>query len=229
MIRLGELEMDPAFTTVSERREWRDTACLRTARVNGLATGHADAQKREAWLDRVWAAAEGDGVSPVALSLRPGRVLWVRPVRLAREGHHRTPDGAFTLDFAAVDPREEAGTESMVPWPITTRDAETVLFSHGTAPAPLTIAFTAGDDILWPSFGDGTRTLRYQGMMAAGQTLTLDGAARKVLLDGLDVTAQCSGEFPGPLCAGEFTLRYRDDLDSSHTGHAVVRWRDLWW
>lgn len=229
MTTLGTLELDPAFTSVSERRDAREGAPLRTVRITGLATGHGSAAKLGEWLDRVWAEAEGDGASPVPLSLRPGRVLWVRPLRLSREGHHRTPDGAFSLDFAAVSPFEEALSETETPWPIASRDAQTPLFSHGTAPAPLLITFTAADPVLWPAFGDGTRTLRFEGAMAPGQTLTLDGAARRAFLGAVEVTAQCAGEFPGPVSGGARTLHYHDDLDSSHNGLAVVRWRDLWW
>lgn len=228
MPRIGALELDPALTAVKETRERRDDGWHRQITLTGLAPLAATAAIREAFLDALWAAAAPGGDPPVTVSLRAGRVLAARALRLTRESLRDGGEGVFSALLEGLTPWEDAETPSSVPWAIATQGAMLVVPCGGTLDAPLTLSFTASGMVYFPSFTDGTRTLSFSGTVPSGKTLLLDGPQERVWLDGADVTGQCAGTFPRIGPGPTTTLQYLDDPDSSHTGNAALSWRERW-
>lgn len=228
MPRIGTLELDPEITAVKETRERREDGWHRQISVTGLAPLCAPAAAREAFLDALWAAAAADETGSVTMSLRPGRTVSARALRLTRENLRTGGEGAFSALFEGLAPWEEAESPTTALWNIASQGAETAVCSAGTLPAPLTLAFTAAGAVYYPSFSDGVRTLVFPRSVAAGSTLLVDGPLGRVTLDGADVTALCSGSFPRIGPAPGTTLLYVDDPDSAHTGVASLSWRDRW-
>jgi hypothetical protein len=183
---------------------------------------------REAFLDTLWAAAAPEEGTPVVLSLRIGRTLPAHALRLTRENVRDGGEGAFTALLESLVPWEEAETPATAVWEITAQGAQCTVSSSGTETAPLALAFTASGDVYFPSFGDGARTLSFVGAVPAGSTLLLDGSQEKARLNGVDVTGQCSGDFPRIGPGPSTVLHYLDDPDSSHTGAVALSWRDRW-
>ena len=228
MPRIGTLELDPALTAVRETRQRREDGWHRLVTLTGLAPLAADAAVREGFLDGFWAAAAPGGDAPVVVSLRPGRAFPARALRLGRENLRQDGGGAFSALLEALVPWEEAEAPSASLWSIGAQGAEHTVPASGTLDTPLTLAFTASGTVHFPSFSDTARTLVFIGTVPDGKTLLLDGPQETAWLDGVNVTAQCSGVYPrigpGPVT----TLRYLDDPDSSHTGAAALAWRERW-
>lgn len=228
MPRIGTLELDPALTAVKETRERREDGWRRLVTLTGLAPLSAETALREAFLDAFWAAAAPGDDAPITVSLRAGRAFPARALRLTRENLRQGGEGAFSALMEALVPWEETETPSASLWSIATQGAEHTVAASGTLDTPLTLAFTASGTVHFPSFSDTVRTLVFIGSVPDGKTLLLDGAQEKAWLDGVNVTAQCSGVYPrvgpGPVT----TLRYLDDPDSSHTGAAALSWHDRW-
>lgn len=228
MIRIGDMTLSDETVAVHERRDTDPDLPARTIRITG-SVGEADTlAELESRLDDVVCAALGGDSGSVTLGLRPGRSLSARLQRLDREVHRIAREAVFTALFTSDQVFEEADADTQVSWTIQAPDAALPLEYAGTVPAPAQIQFTASAAILAPSFDDGIRRLAYSGGMNAGQVLVIDGTARRVTLNGADVTAQASGDYP-QLMPGANTLRFHDDFDSSHQGAAIVRWRARWW
>jgi hypothetical protein len=227
MIRIGDLTLSDGTVAVQERRDTDPDLPARTIRITGAVGDAETLAVLESRLDNIARAAAGNA-GPVALSLRPGRSLSATLQRFDREVHRTAREAVFTALFTSSQAFEEADAETQLSWTIQAWGAALPLENGGTVACAAHIRFTASGGILLPAFDDGVRRLTYSGSMAAGQVLVIDGGARRVTHDGLDVTAQVSGEYPQAE-PGATTLRFYDDFDSSHQGAAVVRWRARWW
>jgi hypothetical protein len=226
-ITLGEVIFNEAYTTVREKFAEIGGRDARIIVISGVIFGESALQDIETLLDAVAAAASEDGCV-AALSLRTGRRLMVRRTAFSREAGRDSLVGAFVLELAADDPLEESSALTSVNWTITESGATRLVTSSGTAETPTTITFVASGGVVNPSFSDGSRTARYEGTVADGQTLILDGVQERALLAGEDVTPYVSGVFP-QVAPGDTTLTYEDDASSSHSGTATVAFRDRWY
>jgi hypothetical protein len=99
------------------------------------------------------------------------------------------------------------------------------LESFGNASAPVTLLVNPASDLCEPSFSDGVRTLRFGGVILAGRSLLMDGVAGKVTLDGMDVTAWTTGDFPRVSPGTTQLTCSAPQLNA----YATVSWRDRWW
>ena len=228
MIRIGDLTLSDETVAVHERRDTNPNLPARTIRITGSVGDAGTLAELEIRLDNVARAAGGGDTGIVALSLRPGRQIAARLQRLDREVHRTAREAVFTALFTSTQAFEDADSETQLSWTIQAWGAALPVENAGAVFASPHIQFTAGGSVLVPVFDDGVRRLTFGGAMAAGQALVIDGATRRVTLDGSDVTAQTSGEYP-QLDPGTTVLRFYDDFDSAHQGAAIVRWRNRWW
>lgn len=225
-ITLGAVAFDETHTTVQEKHEETGGRDARRITITGLILGEATIEAIEARLDAIVKAASESGL--VALSLRPGRCLWVRRLAFAREVARGPLAGSFTLQLEAPDPFEESAVTHETDWAITASGGTLELAASGNAASRAVIAITAAGRLVNPSVSDGSATLAYEGIVEAGHTLVVDGVQSRVLLDGEDVTPYTSGAFPRIAPEGTM-LAYYDDASSTHACEAVVSFRDRWW
>jgi hypothetical protein len=228
MIRIGDLTLPDETVAVHERRDTDPDLPARTIRITGSVGDAGTLAELESRLDNVARAALGAETGLVELSLRPGRRITALLQRLDREVHRTGREAVFTALFTSEQAMEEAESDTQLPWTIQAWGAALPVENEGTASAAVHIRFTASGTVLAPAFDDGARRLTYGGIMGPGQVLVVDGTARRVTLNGTDVTAQVSGDYP-QLAPGGNTLRFYDDFDSSHQGSAVIAWRARWW
>jgi hypothetical protein len=221
-IVLGALTLDEATTAAREQYEEVGGRGGRSVVLTGLVTGEVEAR-----LDEVLAAASEIDYS-CALSLRPGRRLWVRRVGFSRETLRDRGLGSFELKLETRDEYEESIAEHAQPWTIAASGAAFALQPAGNAAALPIVSLTADATLVNPSLSDGERNIAYSGSVAAGHTLVFDSAAERVLLDGADVLPYTTGAFPR-LAPGAATLTYTDDPASAHRATATVSYRDRWW
>ena len=228
MIRIGDLTLSDESVAVHERRDTDPDLPARTIRITGSVGDAGTPAELESRLDNIARAAIGGDTGLVALGLRPGRSLAARLQRLDREVHRTAREAVFTALFTSDQAFEEADAETRVSSTVQAWGAALPLENGGSAASSVHIQFTASGMILTPAFDDGVRRLTFSGAMSAGQVLVIDGAARRVTLNGADVTAQVQGDYP-QLGPGTTTLRFYDDFDGAHQGEVLVRWRARWW
>ena len=226
-IALGEYVFDEKHTAAVEKYEEVGGHDARQVRLSGVIRGKATVAEIEATLDAILTASS-EGAANTPLELREGRRLWVRRVAFAREVTAAARTGAFTLDLEAPLPFEEAIDESTETWAIAGSGDECVVTSSGNAKSPLRIELVASGTLVAPRFAMGARTIAYLGVVEDGCTLVFDAVSGRVTLDGVDVTAYGTGEFP-MLAPGNNTLVYTDEPASSHTASVSLAWRNRWW
>jgi len=225
-IMLGAVTFVETHTTVQEKHAETGGRDARKITITGMIRGETSVEAIEARLDAIAEAASESGFT--ALSLRPGRRLWVRRTAFAREVARGSLAGSFTLQLEAPDPFEESAAVHETEWAIAASGDTIELAASGNAASRTVIAITAAGRLVNPSMSDGSATLTYEGIVEAGCTLVLDGAQSRALLDGEDVTPYTSGTFPRIAPEGT-TLAYYDDASSAHACSAVVSFRDRWW
>lgn len=226
-ITLGSYTFDEAHTTFEEQYEEVAGRDERVVLVKGLIAGASTIADVESMLDSVLDAASVDDYS-AALSLRDGRQLFVRRDQFERQILRERTCGAFTLKLRARDPFEESTVATETPWNIAASGATLNVASSGNVAAHAVIALVATDAVVDPSMSDGLNTIVYSGTVSDGETLEFDGATHRVILEGVDVTAYSSGDFP-VIDPDGTTLVYTDDDASSHTASVTVTHRDRWW
>lgn len=224
---LGDYAFDPLCTTVTEKYEEAGGRDARHIRISGVLRGFHSVSALEAALDAVLAAVPA-AEAETTLVLRPGRRLWVRRLAFSREIARNPVAGAFTLDLEAPDPFEESVEEHTHAWEIAAQGAALALDTAGNRATPLRITLSAVSDLIDLEISDGLRTLRYEGIVGASETLTIDGAAGKVLLSGEDIMPYTKGAFPH-VAPGGTTLTFSDDDTGAHQATATVAFRDRWW
>lgn len=227
VIALGDYVFDEKHTAAVEKYEEVGGHDARKVRLSGVICGKSAVADIEAALDAILAIASEAAVD-TPLVLREGRRLWVRRVAFTREVSAAARTGAFTLDLEAPSPFEEAIEESTETWSVTASGDEYVVTSGGNAKAPLRIELVASGTVVAPRFSLGARSIAYLGVVEDGCTLVFDGASGRVTLDGVEVTAYASGEFP-QLAPGGNTIVYTDEPASSHAASASLTWRNRWW
>jgi hypothetical protein len=220
-MQLNSLSLPPN-TAASEKLEELGGRDGRVILLTGVITG----ANLEAQLDALLAAASESAYVP--LSLRTGRHFLVRRTVFERELHLRRQAASFKLTLETDSPFEEAEVESSVPWPVSASGATLELAPAGNAETLPRLTLTATGTLIAPAISDGTRTLRYTGTLAAGDTLVIDAEAATVTLNLDDVTPYTEGELPR-LAPASATLTYTDDPDSSHGAFITVAWRERWW
>ncbi|MCP4640202.1 MAG: hypothetical protein GY851_07210 [bacterium] len=226
-IQMGSITFDPDYTAARESVEEVGGRDARVVEMTGLVVDLPSSADVEARFDAIADAVSVEDYA-TSLSLRPGRRLWVRRASWQHEIAMKDPAGSFKLRLEARDPLEESEDEASVVWSLTGSTASLALSSTGTVPAPARITLVPDGEMQRPSFGDGERTIRYEGSVPDGATLEFDGPLSRVLLDGVDVTPYTEGLFP--LIAPEgTTLMFQADPAGSATAEAVVAWRNLWW
>lgn len=226
-IQLGDYAFDAVRTAVSEKYEEAGGRDARVIQLQGLIEGKGDHAAVELELDRILAAASGTAAD-TALSLRPGRRLWVRRTGFKREIMRDTPAASFVLRLEAPDPFEESESRFESEWNIATSGAVLPLMNAGNAATPLLITLAALNELVHPAFRNGDRGMVYQGVLSAGDDLIFDGEAKAVWLNGEDVTPYTTGRFPWA-APGASSLIYEDAEESSHQAQAVVSFRGRWW
>ena len=223
-ITLGTLSLDRCEDIrVREQMEevgGRDARCIELVGIIQRST----IPEVEAALDALCAAAS-DSDYRTPLMLRPGRRLWVRRLRFTREVNHRARTGTFILGLEAQNPFEESVQEYWATWILDERGLSCRVESAGNAPAPLALLVNPVRDLGEPVFSDGVRSLRFNGVAAAGESLLIDGITGKITLNGADVTAWTSGDFP--LVVPGVTLL--TCAVSQPEAFATISWRDRWW
>lgn len=227
VIALGDYVFDEKHTAAVEKYEEVGGHDARKVRLSGAICGKSAVNEIEAALDTLLAAASEDAAD-TPLVLREGRRLWVRRVAFTREVSAAARTGAFTLDLEAPSPFEEAVAESAETWAVAASGSERAVTAGGNAKAPLHIDLVASGTVVAPRFSLGARAIAYLGVVEDGCTLAFDGVSGRVTLDGLDVTAYASGEFP-QLAPGGNTIVYTDEPASSHTASVSLTWRNRWW
>jgi len=225
-ILLDSLTLDPHSTGVREQLEEVGGRRERRVTLSGLVQGLAHREQVEAMLDNIAAAASQSDFG-CALSLRPGRRLWVRRDQFVREVGEWPVTGSYTLRLLARDPVEESLEEESASDSFSALPHGVALNIGGNAPAPLRITLEAGSDLAEPSFSDGERTMVYDGLVLEGHTMIVDGAAGRVWLEGEDITPYMQGPFPRPE-PGNATLTL-DALSDAPAGGLTIAWRNRWW
>lgn len=223
---LNNFTFDPAHTTVREDHQEVAGQDGRTIHVNGLLQGLPDLPAIDAALDNILAAASEGEIS--LLSIRPGRQLRVRRQNFTREVLPGALLGRFELTLRAEDPFEEAIDLSIWPWSIAASGSTRAITANGTAPAPVLFILQANTALTAPSITDGTRAIAYNGTLAPGTVLELDGALRQARIDGNDVTPYITGEFP-LLLPGPNTFTYTGSPASAHNALAALWFHERWW
>lgn len=226
-ISLDTITFNPATTSVEEKLEEVGGRDVRVITLRGLLGNSESLEALEERLDTMLSAASRSDYSS-SLSLRAGRRYWVRRARFRRDVSRHSRAGAFELVLEARDPFEEATVETVVSWSVEESGTSLALNTVGNADTLLDIAMVAVGNVIRPAFDDGTYRLTYTGTVEDGQTLHIDGPARRVYLDGHDVTPYTLGAFPGVSPDGT-TLAFDDDAASSHTAGVTLRYRDRWW
>lgn len=226
-ITLGSLTFEDDCTTVRERYAETGGRDARIVEISGAVLGEHTADAIEDRLDAVLAAAS-DADYGTALSLRPGRRLWVRRASFTRETAADRLVGSFELRLDARDPFEESSEENTITWAISASGVTQPVPVTGNAEALPVITLTASGNVVRPQFSDGVRMLLYDGVVQDGSVLMLDSAAGMATLDGEDVTAYTQGAFVR-LAPPSALLTYTDDEASSHAAAVTVAYRDRWW
>lgn len=227
VITLGTVTLETEWTTFRERIEEIGGRDAREIVVTGLVTELESVDAIEARLDAIVDAASQTDYS-AELAVRPGRVLFVRRKAYAREVQREELLGAFALTLEARDPYEWSAAETVVAWTIDADPHALAVSTPGTVEALPVIDLVPQADVSAPAVGDGTRTLTYSGVIAAGQTLIFDSERSRAFLDGEDVTPYTTGEFPR-IDPGGTTLTFTDGSASAPAVDAEVRFRDRWW
>lgn len=226
-ITLDSLTFDEAHTAAREKLEEVGGREGRVVVLSGFVVGEPTPEAVEARLDAIAAAASDEDYAAI-LSLRPGRQMRVRRAAFNRSLVKGKLAGAFELTLESRLPFEESAEPLVQEWPIVANGDTLAVATPGTAPAPLRIVIAAQAQLLYPAIDDGVRSLTYRGAVGAGQTLTLDGEAACVTLDGEDVTAYTAGDFPMVRPGGSI-VTFTDDEMSDHRAEVTVSHRARWW
>jgi len=226
-ITLGTHTFDPEHTTVRETHQEVGGRRERVIEIAGLIVGESTAAAIEAKLDAILDAASSEDYA-AALSIRPGRELYVRRTEFKREISNDTLVGSFTLKLHARDPYERSIDPTSENWSINASGATLAVSASGNHTSIPTITIAATADLINPSISDGVWTIVYNGTVAAASVLVFDGPNSRATLDGVDVTPYTTGLFPEIAPEGT-TLTYLDDAASSHDAEAVVSFHDRWW
>ncbi len=226
-ITLNGIVLDEGKTTVRERFEEVGGRDARQVEISGVITGEHSAGDIESRLDAILDAASLEDYS-AELSVRAGRRLLVRRVKFSREISRAALVGTFVLTLEARDSFEEACEAQSILWEIAGPGETRAIASGGNVFALPVITVTASGNVATPSFSDGTRTIAYAGALSAGQTLVFDGPARKVALDGEDVTPYATGLFPR-IEPARTVLSWAAGAGAVYPVAAVIAFRDRWW
>lgn len=221
-VTFGELH-----TSAREKHEEVGGRDGRRIEISGVIAGEQTLAGVEAKLDAILQAASAEDYS-AALSLRPGRRLWVRRVQFSRDVSPSTRVGSFVLVVEAKPPFEESVNAQTIEWEIDSQEAELPLATQGNACALPILNVAASGTLANPSFSDGTRSILFSGTVQDGETLVLDCGEARATLAGQDVTAYTTGVFPR-IAPGGTTLRWADSPDSSHLATVTISLRDRWW
>lgn len=226
-VTLGTVTFDPDTTHVREALEEVGGRDARRVDLTGMVVGEASVADVEAALDAIIDAASAEDYS-AQLSLRTGRRLWVRRDAFTREVSPEGPAGSFTLKLEAREPFEE-GTVAVAAVKVVSASGESIVLGvGGNVYARPVVLVEAVGVLVNPAVSDGTRTIGYEGVVAAGETLRFDGEAGRVTLEGVDVTPFTAGLLPR-IYPGTETLTYTDDASSTHSATMRVQWRPRWW
>jgi hypothetical protein len=225
-ITLGNHDFAATLVSTTEQHEETGGRDARVITLTGLLRDLPGLPALEAALDAVLAAASEGQVVP--LRLRPGRVLRVRRTGYSREVQRDAGIARFVLKLEAEDPFEYALDPESIAWALDAPDAARDFDVAGNVAAWPRIDLVAAATLLRPGFSDGLNALRYDGSLPAGQTLQFDGDARRLLLDGEDVTPYSLGRFPA-LAPGTGALAFLQDGAEALPGTATVSWHARWW
>lgn len=225
-VTLGDHDFADTIVSAVEKHEETGGRDARRITLTGLLRPPGGAPALEAALDAVLAAASEGQVVP--LRLRAGRVLMARRVGHTREVQREAGVARFTLLLEAEDPFEYAEAETVAAWTLDAADATREFAVAGNVAALPRVVLAAAADLARPGFGDGVRAIRLDGTLSAGQTLMVDAAARRLAVDGEDVTPYSAGLFP-ELAPGGAALSFLQDGTEDAPGEATVSWRARWW
>ncbi|GMW01796.1 MAG: hypothetical protein AMXMBFR84_29330 [Candidatus Hydrogenedentota bacterium] len=226
-ITLGNVTFDHAHTAALESHDEVGGRDGRRIRISGLILGQPSLTAIHEQLDAILDAASADEYN-AALSLRPGRRMWVRREEFERAVANDALVGSFQLVLEAKDPHEESVAEIALNWTIDASGDTLSVTAMGNVFSEPRITLTAVGDLVNPALSDGTRQIAYSGTALAGSVLVFDGPAKSVRLNGDDVTPYATGEFPTIAPEGT-VLTFFDDTASAHQAQAVVAFRDRWW
>jgi len=221
---IGDFTFNPKATAWSEQWEETGGKDARIIRIHGFLDREAPDPDTPAPLEALLAAASGE--DPTALRLRPGRQLWVTRRRFTQAAHGRY--AAFTLELEAAHQFEEATEPLAMPWDTIADGPVLMTLNPGTAAAPIIIEMTALEDIAEPAFTDGTRTLHYEGLVLAGQTLRFDGEARKLLRGDDDLSPYTQGIFP-EAAPGITAITFAHHASEGQAATINLQFRPRWW
>jgi len=226
-ITLGAITFDEVHTDVAEKLEEVGGRNEREITVSGLIVGEESVTDIHDRLDAILDEASREDFS-AALSVRAGRRVFVRRNAFRREVRGDALVGSFVLELAAKNPLEEAIAAIVENWSVEGSGWSRTFVPGGTVETAPKFSFTPPGDIDNPAFSDGVRTLRYSGVVSAGETFVVDGESGAVTLDGVSVLAYTSGEFPR-LDPGGTEVTYTDDLVSPVAITVSVEHRGRWW
>ena len=226
-IVLSTVTFDELHTSAREKHEEVGGRDGRNIEISGVIAGEQTVAAVEARLDAILEAASCEDYS-AALSLRPGRRLWVRRVQFSRDVSASTRVGSFVLVVETKSPFEESVEAQTTEWAITTQEADLAVSTGGNACALPVLAVVASGTVMNPSFSDGTRSILFSGTVQDGETLVVDCGEGRATLEGQDVTAYTTGLFPR-ISPGGTTLHWADASGSSHQANVTIALRDRWW
>jgi len=225
-ITLGGYAFGDTVTAVRESLKERGGRDARVVLIKGLLEGFPSVAALEAELDALVAAASD--AEEVALTLRPGRRLWVKRTGFVREVYRAALTAAFELSLEASDAVEEAEEESVVAGVYTDTQPSLSVPTLGNTPARPRITLVPSAAVTRPSVGVGDSVLTYEGIVAAGQSLVVDAAAGAVWLDGVDVTPYTIG-IPPLLAPGNNAIAYQDETTPTPDIAVTLHFRNRWW
>jgi len=226
-ITLGAIAFDFVNTTAKETHEEVGGRRGRVVELSGLIIGQSSIAAVHAALDSVLSAASAEDYS-AALSLRPGRRLWVRRTEFVRHVNPEALTGSFLLQLGSLNPFEESTVLNNAPWSISSSGDTVALGTVGTAPALPAIRLTTLGNLIDPSFSNGVKSISYAGTLAPSDVLIFDSATGIVTLNNDDVTPYVSGVFPEIAVTGS-VFTYADAPESSHLASVSIEYRDRWW
>lgn len=225
-ITLNDYAFGESVCSVQESLKEAGGRDARKVVLKGVLEGLPSIAAIEAELDAI--ASAGGDVTPVPLSLRPGRVLMVKRIGFARQVYRDALTASFELTLEAPLALEEAEEESLVTGLFDKDNPIITIACGGNTLARPIITLTPAAECVRPSIGIGAAVLTFDGVVGAGEALVVDAAAGVVMLEGEDVTPYTEGTLP-LLAPGDNELEYTDESDSPTAVSVSVRFRARWW
>jgi hypothetical protein len=228
MVSIGNYVLPEDATAVRVRTREVLSRVRKEIEINTILRGYGSLEELEQDLEALEGELEKLDRREVMLSLQEGRFYqgWRKDCRRMVEPKHCV--AALDMLILTDDRFERSLVEHHRALTIAASGCGLLIEQAGNGEAFIRARLTASGDLVRPRLSDGTRVLIYEGDLAAGEQLVIDGQAGTVRDgDGVNRLHSITGDFP-MLSPGENLLVYEDAASSSHSGLLEVWYRDLW-